>query len=90
MNYEPDNESGATTPLILRPLTPDEWERNQRLYDELLDYVFDVESEPKKQINWQTYDFLELGVLAVLRNGAFAGSGFVLALETSFSKIFIR
>ncbi len=31
MNYEQDDESGETVPLMLRPLAPDEWEANQAL-----------------------------------------------------------
>ena len=47
MNYEPDNESGETTPLILRPLTPDEWEQNQAIAHALLAYVLgDEDNEP--------------------------------------------
>lgn len=33
-------------PLILRPLTPDEWERNQVLCEELLGYVLGQDSKP--------------------------------------------
>ena len=48
MSQNQDDESGETTPLIFSPLTPDEWERNQAIADELLDYV--LGDEPEKAV----------------------------------------
>ena len=45
MTTEQADESGETAPMITRPLTPEEIERNQKLYDALLERVFDIDQE---------------------------------------------
>ena len=49
MKYEPESELGETVPLILRPLTPDEWERNQAMADKVLAYVLGDEQDKKPE-----------------------------------------
>lgn len=51
MHQNQDTESGETIPLILRPLTPEEMEANQAIYDkvwdEVLGYVFGDDDDNK-------------------------------------------